>query len=70
MTDEEARKHLLTAAIIVKAKNNRTAARMLDRMSALNIGEEYERIKSGTSKRTAREREIIKYIAENINYDE
>ena len=70
MTDEEARKHLLTAAIIVKAKNNRTAARMLDRMSALNIGEEYERIKLGTSKRTAREREIIKYIAENINYDE
>ena len=43
---------------------------MLDRMSALDIGEEYERIKSGTSKRTAREREIIKYIAENINYDE
>ena len=70
MTDEEARKHLLTAAIIVKAKNNRTAARMLDRMSALDIGEEYEKIKSGTSKRTAREREIIKYIAENINYDE
>ena len=70
MTDEQKRKHLLTAAILVKAKNTRSADRMLDRMSALNIGEEYERIKAGTSKRTAREREIIKYIAENINYDE